>query len=492
MMLKSWNKEVVLDIVRTKFSEYTFVVASNRQPYINRLVKGKVQTSRGPGGVITALDPIMQELKGVWVCCSSGDADRVVSRQGRMTVPLHNPSYEVKFIFLSKEENVGYYYGYSNEGLWPLCHNVFVKPIFRNKDWQMYNKVNKKFAYEIYKEIKNKKAVVFVQDYHLALVSSYLKELKPDCLTILFWHIPWPVYDIFCILPQKQEFLKGMLSYDLVGFHIPHFVDNFMDTVSKELEVKVNRENMSLEHQGRRCWVRSFPISVDFVKVDKIAHEKEVEDILNSLKEEFHLKQKKYKVIGGLDRIDYTKGIYERLIAVDKLLTLYPSLKGKFIFIQMGEISRLHLPQYKQLNDQINALVEDINFKHARGVWKPIIFIRRHLEHKELLAFYRLTDICVVSSLHDGMNLVAKEFISSRFDEQGVLILSKFTGASRQLKQSLLINPYSPEEVAQAIYQALHMDKDEQRVRMRSLRGVVRRDNIWKWLGKILLNIGRE
>ncbi|HIE35995.1 MAG TPA: trehalose-6-phosphate synthase, partial [Candidatus Omnitrophica bacterium] len=240
-MLRTWNKKIVVDLVKEKFSDYIFTVVSNRQPYIHRILRGRIECLRGPGGVITALDPIMQELKGLWVCCGSGDADRLVAKDFKVVVPPQNPSYQVKYVWLTKEENLGYYYGYSNQALWPLSHLVFVKPIFKEEDWSVYKEVNKKFAQNIYEEIKGKKAIVFVQDYHLGLVSKYLKELTKDVITLLFWHIPWPTYDVFRILPQKNEFLEGFLSYDLLGFHIRYFCNNFLNAVSQEVEAKINR-----------------------------------------------------------------------------------------------------------------------------------------------------------------------------------------------------------------------------------------------------------
>lgn len=490
MALKVWNKNMVLDLVRERFSNHLFIVVSNRQPYIHKFVKGKIECLKGPGGVITALDPVMQELKGLWVCCGCGDADREVTEDSKVKVPPSNASYILKYVWLSKEENLGYYFGYSNQALWPLSHYAFIRPQFRKEDWLVYKEVNKKFAQNIYQEVKDRNAVVFVQDYHLVLVSKFLKELIPDIITLLFWHIPWPTYDIFRILPQKQEFLEGMLSYDLLGFHIRYFCNNFLGAISNELEAKINRENSSVTFREHVTLVRAYPISVDFEGIDQRARSETVENCIERLKEEFDLHR--YKIIVGLDRIDYTKGIKERITAIDKLFELYPDWKGKIVFIQMGELSRIHIPQYKQLNDEINYMVEDVNFRHSYDFWKPIIFVRRHLSFDELLAFYRMADVCLVTSLHDGMNLVAKEFVSSRCDEKGMLILSKFTGAARELKDALLVNPYSAEEVASAIISAFTMEEEERKQRMMRLRQVVHRNNIWKWIGKIIADIPKS
>ncbi len=486
-MLRGWNKNTVLDLVKEKLSDWLFVVVSNRQPYIHKFVKGKVECMRGPGGVITALDPVMRELKGLWVSSGSGDADKLVAKDSKVRVPPEDPSYILKYVWLTKEENVGYYFGYSNQALWPLMHLAFVRPTIREGDWKVYKEVNKKFARNVYQEVKDKKAIVFIQDYHLILVSKYLKELKKDMITILFWHIPWPTYDVFRILPQKQEVLEGLLSYNLLGFHIRYFCNNFLEAVANEVESKINRESLSVFYKGNTTLIRDYPISVDFEGTSKMGSSDSVKSAMRSLEEEFGLRGK--KVIVGLDRIDYTKGIPERILGVDKFFEFYPHFKEKAIFLQIGEISRIHITQYKRLNDEINALVEEVNFKHATDVWKPVVFVRRHLTFSELLAFYRLADVCLVTSLHDGMNLVAKEFVSSRIDSEGVLILSKFTGAARQMKEALLINPYSSKEIAEAIYNAVTMDEEEVKKRMKKLRQGVQRNNIWKWIGKIISDI---
>ncbi len=489
-MLRTWNKKAVLDLLKKRFSDHVFIVASNRQPYIHKLSRGKIECSRGPGGVITALDPIMRELKGTWVCCGSGDADKLVAKSGKVKVPPDDPSYQLRYLWLNKEENIGYYYGYSNQGLWPLSHLVFVQPKFSNEHWKVYKQVNKKFAQNISKEIKDKKAIVFVQDYHLGLVSKYLKELNPKVTTLMFWHIPWPTYDIFRILPQRQELLDGILSYDIIGFHINYFCNNFFDAVANEIEAKINKEQQLVVYKGHRSLVRGYPISVDFDGITRVSQSPKVEELSQSLRQEFGLKN--YKIIIGLDRIDYTKGIIERIRAIDKLLDNHPELKEKIIFIQMGEISRIHLPRYKQLNEKVNTLVEEVNFKHSRNFWKPIAFLRRHLNFEEVLAFYRIADVCVVSSLHDGMNLVAKEFVSAKADEKGVLVLSRFTGASRELKEALLVNPYHTEETSEAIFKALTMNEAAKTKRMKKLRQIIHRNDIWKWIGQIAAEIPQE
>ncbi|MFH1889015.1 MAG: trehalose-6-phosphate synthase [Candidatus Omnitrophota bacterium] len=481
-----WTKKDLQNLVKDKMGDYMFVVVSNRQPYIHIFKKGKIEYQRGAGGVITALDPVMQACNGTWVAFGNGEADhRVSDEHGKIKVPPDKSSYTLKRIWLSKEEENGYYYGYSNEALWPLCHMAFQRPTFREEDWEYYVKVNQKFARAVIEELAGRKAFVWIQDYHLCLLPKFLKEMAPNQLIIAhFWHIPWPNYETFRICPQKKEILEGLLSNDLLGFHIRYHRDNFFDAIDRELESKINRERFSIIRKSHETLVRPYPISVDFEGVNELAGSETVAKARESLVEEFSLSG--LKVLLGLDRIDYTKGIPERLLAIDSLLQDHSELKEKFVFLQMGEISRIHIPKYKSLNDEINALVEEINWKHSTEGWKPIILVRRHLSFAELLAFYLLGDICIVSSLHDGMNLVAKEFLSSRSDESGMLVLSQFTGAARELTDAVMINPYDRKQSSEGIFAAMTMPDDERRKRVVRMRQIIQQNNIFRWAGKII------
>jgi trehalose 6-phosphate synthase len=345
--------------------------------------------------------------------------------------------------------------------------------------------VNKKFAQAIIEEIGTQKAFVWIQDYHLCLLPKFLKAWKPDQLiTAHFWHIPWPNYEAFRICPQKKEILEGLLANDLLGFHIRYHCDNFLYAIDREIESKIDRERFSVIKGGHETLVRPYPISVDFEGIHQASLSPEVKTYGDTLREEFALYG--VKIILGLDRIDYTKGIPERLLAIDRLFEQHPELKQKTVFLQMGQISRLHIQRYKALNDTINALVEEINWKHSLNGWKPVILVRRHLSFKEVLSFYSLGDVCIVSSLHDGMNLVAKEFISSRTDEKGMLVLSQFTGAARELIDAILINPYDRDQSSEGIYSALTLSDKEVTKRMRKMRDVVKENNIFRWAGKII------
>ena len=484
-----WTKEALKNLIKEKMGDYLFIVVSNRQPYAHMFRKGRIEYKRSPGGVIAALDPVMQACNGLWVAYGHGDADRRVSdAKGKLQVPPHNPSYTLKRIWLSKEEENGYYYGFSNESLWPLSHMSFQRPIFRREDWYYYSRVNEKFADAILEEVGNQKAFIWIQDYHLALLAQYLKNKLPTQLIVThFWHIPWPNSEAFRICPQKQQILEGLLSNDLLGFHIRYFCDNFFDTVDREIECKIDRERFAIIRGEHETLVRPYPIGVDFQGINEVAQSSEVNEIMEVLKKEYMLP--KARLLLGIDRIDYTKGIPERLLAIDRLLEKHPELIGKILFLQMGVLSRIHLPSYKALNEEINKLVEEINWKHSSDSWAPIVMMRKHLSQTELLALYRLGDVCIVSSVHDGMNLVAKEFVSSRFDGDGMLVLSQFTGSARELTDAIFINPYNREEFSDGIFQALIMPKRERKKRMRKMRQVVQQNNIYRWAGKILSDL---
>lgn len=481
-----WTKETLQQTIQNKMSDYLLVAVSNRQPYRHIMKGGKLICQREPGGLVTALNPVMQTAKGSWIAAAGTVHDRLgADAAGKVKLPPENPSYSLRRLFLTKEDRDAYYYGYSNEGLWPLCHIAYTRPLFAEADWQAYQKVNRLFAEAIIEEVGNQKAFVWIQDFHLVLVAKYLKEMNAsNIITSIFWHIPWPNPEIFRICPQKKELLEGMLAYDLVGFQIKYHGDNFMASVDLELESRLDREKNAINFQNHETFVRAFPISIDFQAISEEAESEPVKKRMVSLIEDFDLNGK--KLIVGVDRIDYTKGIPERLRAIDRFLEKYPDYKEKIVFFQLGQISRLHIPKYKQLNDEINALVEEINWKHSQGSWVPIILTRTYMSYSDIIALYRMADVAIVSSLHDGMNLVAKEFVAARSDLNGVLLLSKFTGASRELTDALQINPYDIESFADTLHQAFTMPTEEKEKRMKKMREVVAFQNIYRWAGKVL------
>ncbi len=485
------TKEQLQDIVKKKLEGRLLVIASNREPYIHVLERGKTRVIRPVGGAVNALDPVIRACGGVWVACGSGSADRrVVDNKNKVKVPPDNPSYSLRRLWLSKEEEEGYYYGYSNRSIWPLCHMVYVRPTFDESEWHYYKQVNHKFADVILEEIKGKKAFVWIQDYHLALLPKFIKQISPDTVVTQFWHIPWVNSEAFRICPAKKELLEGLLSNDLLGFHIRHHCRNFLDTVALELEARVDYEKTSVIYKGHETLVRAFPVSVDFEELSKKVESKEIKLTAAQFKKEFSLAECRF-VAFSLDRIDYTKGIPERLRAIDRFFERFPEYKEKIVFVQIGALSRIHIKRYKELNDQIDNIIEEIDWKHGTDTWRPVIFKRRTFDFKEKLAFYRLANICIVSPLHDGMNLVAKEYVASKNDLKGTLILSQFTGAARELEDALSINPYDPDDFANKIKEAVEMSLTVRKKRMERLRKVVRENNIYKWANKVISELDK-
>jgi alpha,alpha-trehalose-phosphate synthase [UDP-forming] len=483
-------REELQGLVRKKLRDCPFVVVSNREPYIHSWAGEEIKCLRPASGLTMALDPVMQACGGTWIAHGSGDADPdVVDEQGKIQVPVENPRYTLRRVWLSKDEEARYYDGLSNQALWPLCHIVYIKPIFRQKDWDTYKEVNRRFADAVYAEIGEKGAFVFIQDYHLALLAKMIKERCPSAITAQFWHIPWPNYEAFRICPWQEEILDGLLANDLVGFHTLYHCNNFLETVDRILECRIEREKQAIVRGGHRTCVQAFPISVDFAEISARASKEEVAKELDRLRHKYDLRQ---EFIGiGIDRLDYTKGIVERLKAIDLFLTRNPRYEGRFTFVQAGEPSRTHVEEYKKLNEEIDELVEEINWRRWRSRWKPILYIKEHFTPATLSALQSLANFCIVSSLHDGMNLVAKEFVSSRVDGDGVLILSRFTGAARELTDALLVNPYSVDDMAKAIKVAVNMSKKERRRRMSSLRAIVQENNIYSWAGDIISEIAK-
>jgi trehalose 6-phosphate synthase len=483
-------KEELQALIRTKLKDYPFIVVSNREPYIHTWVGEEIRCLRPASGLTMALDPVMQACGGTWIAHGSGDADPdVADKDGRIPVPAGAPRYTLKRVWLSKNEEAGYYDGFSNQALWPLCHIVYVKPIFRQKDWDTYREVNCRFADAVYAEVGEKGAFVFIQDYHLALLAKMIKERCPAAITAQFWHIPWPNYEAFRICPWQEEILDGLLANDLIGFHTLYHCNNFIETVDRTLECRLEREKHAIVRGGHSTLIQAFPISVDFAEISARASTEEVTKEMERLRHEYNLRG---EFIGiGIDRVDYTKGIPERFKAIDSFLSKNPQYEGRFTFVQAAEPSRTHVEEYKKLNEEIDELVEEINWRYWRSRWKPILYIKEHFSPFTLSALQRLANFCIVSSLHDGMNLVAKEFVSSRADGDGVLILSRFTGAARELTAALLVNPYAVDDIAQAIKVAVKMSKKERRRRMSSLRATVQENNIYSWAGNIISKIAK-
>ncbi len=480
-----WNKERLYKLVQSKLGDSLFIVVSNREPYVHTMSGGKIKCTRPVGGLTEALDPVMRASGGTWVAQGTGDADRkVVDERNRIAVPPEKPEYTLRRVWLTEDEVAGFYLGFANQALWPLCHVTFTPPDFREDWWHTYKKVNKIFADAIMDEIGGRKAVVLVQDYHFALLSGYLKEQNPDLTVGQFWHIPWPAYEVLRTCPWHEEILVGMLGNDLMGFHTRSFCNNFIESVERSLEARTDRESSAIVRQGNTTVVEPFPISVDFDSLSRQAGTKAVENEMENLTREFNLEGKYLGV--GMDRMDYTKGIPERLMALDKFLEDNPEYRGKVVFIQAGMPSRTQIDTYQEIGQRIDDLMSGINEKYGTDSWQPVIPMMRQLSRETLNALRRLARFCVVSSLHDGMNLVAKEYVAARVDGDGILILSRFTGAAVEMQDALLINPYAISEFAGKIKEAIEMPEAERRRRMKNMREIVAGNNIYRWGGSMV------
>ncbi|HOX55032.1 MAG: trehalose-6-phosphate synthase [Candidatus Omnitrophica bacterium] len=486
---ESWTETKLRDLVRAKLGEKAFFVVSNREPYMHVIdeATGIPKCIRPASGVVTAIDPILRACGGTWIANGSADADKkFVNSKNKLGVPPEDNRYILKRVWLTKEEEEGYYYGFANEGLWPLCHVTHTRPIFRESDWQIYKKVNQKFAESVLEELPAGNPFIFIQDYHFTLLAKMIKERRPDAIVALFWHIPWPNPEVFGICPYQKEILFGMLSCDLIGFHVQYHCNNFLDTANRSIECRVDTEKFSVVMANKETLVRAFPISING-QTNGSGFQAEPAREIENLKKEFELHDKIIAL--GVDRIDYTKGIVERILAIDRFLEKYPQYKKKFVFIQLAAPSRTHIKRYHDLIGEIDELVEKKNWKYQDGNWRPIVYLKKHFSQDEIKPFYMLADICIVSSLHDGMNLVAKEYVASKRDLSGALILSQFTGAAKELADAIQINPYSIEEFADAIKFTVELPSEDKKKRMESMRKVITENNVYRWAGDIITEL---
>jgi alpha,alpha-trehalose-phosphate synthase [UDP-forming] len=481
-----WTPERLSVHVRGKLANGRLFVVSNREPYSHIRRGNSVQAVVPASGLVTALQPVLCACDGTWVAHGSGDADlETVDEHDRLRVPPEEPKYTLRRVWLSKEEEEGYYYGFANEGLWPLCHIAHTRPMFRASDWEHYRQANVKFAKAALQEMAGtEQPVLLVQDYHFGLLPRLVKEKRPDARVAIFWHIPWPNPETFRICPWQRELLEGLLGADLIGFHIQSHCTNFLQTVDRTLESRIDWEHFAVNREDHRTAVKPFPISVDFTSESGAQPEQNIYLERISLLQESGVEALFLGV--GVDRVDYTKGILERFLAIERMLEKYPPYREKFTFVQIGAPSRTHIKRYHDFFAEVEAESERINWRFRTGKWKPIIFLNRHHSHSEIERYYRSADVCLVTSLHDGMNLVAKEFVAARDDEQGVLILSHFTGAARELRDAVLVNPYDIERTADAIRYALEMEPEERSARMQRMRKTVKEGNIYRWAGNLI------
>ena len=487
-----WDAERLRALLRTQLSGDQVIVVSNREPYIHeKLADGSLHVKQPASGLVTAVEPVMRACSGTWIAHGSGSGDREsVDSDNRVRVPPGHDDYWLRRIWLTAEEEQGYYYGFANEGMWPLCHVAHVRPVFRESDWEAYRLVNQRFADAVIAEARSEDPVVLVQDYHFALLPAMIREKLPQATILTFWHIPWPNPESFGICPWRREILTGMLGSTILGFHTRFHCKNFIETVDRYLEARIEHEHSTIAFREKETLVESYPISIEWPPAKEEAEWASVDECRRRLIERLSLPSNAMIAV-GVDRFDYTKGILERLNAVERLLEKYPEWIGRFVFVQIAAPTRSALDEYRSFQERIERVTERINQRFGREGYQPVHLLAKHHEHDAVMELFRASNICVVTSLHDGMNLVCKEFVAARDDLQGVLLLSRFAGAARELAEALIVNPYHVEETADALHRAATMPAGEQRERMASLRSTVREFNVFRWAGRMLADAGR-
>jgi len=479
------TREDLVAWARANLPDRRLIVVSNREPYSHHHDGEGIRVVRNAGGLTVALDAVMQALGGVWVANGSGDADRLaVDAHDRVACPPGHPRYTLRRVWLTREDHTRYYSGFANSALWPLCHVVFVRPRFHLSDWLSYREVNRRFANAVLEEAGDQPALVFIQDFHLALAAQFIKERRPDLRVAMFWHVPWPNPEVFRVLPWRDEILEGMLANDVIGFHIRRHATNFLDSVAENLEARVDFERLAVDRAGKRTWVHPSAISVDANEIAALSEAPETRRVEAEVRDRLGLHG---CIIGlGVDRLDYTKGIPERLEALERLLEKHPEWQGRFAFIQIGVPSRIELSEYRRIRTRVRRAVDELNRRFPRAAGPTVHLIEGNLDFRELVPYYRMADLCTVTSLHDGMNLVAKEYLAASPDLEGALVLSPFTGAARELERAWIASPYDREGLADVYHAALSESPDARRERMAALRETVLRRNIFDWTLEVL------
>ncbi|HEX8749477.1 MAG TPA: trehalose-6-phosphate synthase [Nitrospira sp.] len=486
----SWTPGTLKTILRDHLAGDEILVVSNREPYLHKWKEQDIEVQIPASGVVTALEPVMRACSGVWIAHGSGNADRkVVDGRNHIRVPPNHPSYDIRRVWMTPEEEDGYYFGFSNEGIWPLCHLAHVRPVFRSSDWERYKEINERFALAVLEEAKTDNPVVLIQDFHLALVPKIVREHLPHATLITFWHIPWPNPERYAICPWYREILEGLLGSSILGFHTRFHCSNFISTVDRSLETRIDWDGSTISYGGKLTAVNAYPISIEWPS-RALSSQPPVSACRERIRSVYGLSGEHHLGI-GVERLDYTKGILERFLAVERLLELEPEWIGRFSFVQIAAPSRSKIDEYQRYAEQVAASADRINLRFTRDGYQPIYLRIEHHEVADVMTHYRGADLCIVSSLHDGMNLVAKEFVTARDDEQGVLILSQFTGAAAELADALVVNPYNIDQCAAALHLALAMGPMEQRTRMRSMRGIVQEYNVYRWAGRMLMDAAR-
>ncbi|GAB3765814.1 trehalose-6-phosphate synthase [Ramlibacter monticola] len=486
-----WGPERLQALLRTQLRGDEVIVVSNREPYTHEVNDGELVVRRPASGLVTAVEPVMRACSGTWIAHGSGSGDRkAVDRHDRVALPPGQQDYLLRRIWLTPEQEQGYYYGFANEGLWPLCHVAHVRPVFREGDWEHYRAVNQLFADAVVAEARSEDPVVLVQDYHFALLPAMVRRRLPRATILTFWHIPWPNPESFGICPWRSEILEGMLGSTILGFHTRFHCKNFIETVDRYLEARIEHEHSTISFGGEQTLVEAYPISIEWPSPEAAREWPSPGQCRAEVFERLGIPHA-HRVAVGVDRFDYTKGILERLNAVERMLEKYPEWRDRITFVQVAAPSRSALEEYRSFRERIERATERINARFGRPEAPVIRLLAQHHEHEEVNKLYRAADVCLVTSLHDGMNLVCKEFVAARDDERGVLILSRFAGAAREMPEALIVNPYHVEETADALQQALTMPPAEQRERMASLRSTVHEFNVYRWAGRMLTDAAR-
>jgi len=482
-----WSPATLQQLLRSTLPDAEVLIVSNREPYIHNNNGGGIEVQIPASGLVSALEPVMRACGGTWIAHGSGNADRdTVDSHDRIDVPPDHPSYKLRRIWITDEEQDGFYYGFANEGMWPLCHIAFVRPSFRESDWKAYRQINERFAAAVVEEAKTDNPIVLVQDYHFALAPRMIRQRLPKATIITFWHIPWPNAETFSICPWKEQIIDGLLGSTILGFHTQFHCNNFFETVDRFVESRIDREHATVTLSGHETMVRAYPISIEWPPA-ALDGQPPVETCRSEVRRQLGLAAD-VRIAVGIERFDYTKGILDRMKAVDDLLTRAPQWKGRLVFVQVAAPTRSKLSSYTTLQEDAVALADDINRRHGTEAYQPIRLLIRHHGSRDVFKLFRAADLCVVSSLHDGMNLVAKEFAAARDDERGVLVLSSFTGAARELSEALIVNPYHVHEMATALDTALRMPEHEQQERMRAMRQQIREWNVYRWAGRMLID----
>ena len=479
-----WTPERLKVEIENLLQNKKLIVVSNREPYMHIREGKQINCIMPASGMVTAMEPILKACSGLWIASGTGNADKeTVDKSDKIQVPPDEPKYTLKRIWLTKEEEDHFYYGFSNEGIYPLCLIAHTRPIFRIEDWHYYKKVNENFAKVIIEETKNEDSpFILIQDYHFALLPEMVKKEKPRAKVAIFWHIPWPNSESFGICPWQREILQGMLGADLIGFHTQYHCNHFLETVNNVLESRVQWDNFSVKIGAHTTLIKPFPISIAFTLKD---FENNLPKSKPSQLLDEHGIIAQYMGI-GVDRIDYTKGIIEKFLAIERFLEKNPSFVGKFTFVQIGAPSRTFLKNFSDMVSAVENEAYRINLRFKTKNWKAILLLKRHHSHEEINPYYSSADFCMVTSLHDGMNLVAKEFVASRNHNDGSLILSCFAGATHELQEAIIVNPYDIEKMADAIKLALEMPPEEQQLRMKQMRKAIVKHNIFWWAASLL------